>query len=400
MKSICLYFQVHLPFRYRRYRFFDIGNDHYYYDDYSNETIIKKLAEKNYLPANELLLKLAHKLEGKFKVSFSITGLDLEQFELYSPEVIESFKKLSKTGCIEFLSGTYSNTLSSFKNPCIFEKQVKLHEERIFDLFGQKSRVFMNTEMIYSDEIGALVAKMGYKSVLTEGARHILGWKSPNFVYVNAINPKMKILMRNFKLSDDISSYFSDKSEFDYPLIAEKITGWLEKIDQKEEVINIFLNYELFGELQLGENCISDIWENFAMLIAKNPTMKFATPSEIIEELQPVSIVNVPNPISWANEERDLTLWLGNDMQKEACEKLYSLGERMEKCSNAELHKDWNYLQASDHFYYMSTKNYLHNNSKNLSNPFDTPYEAFINYMNILSDFKIRLNSFVTEHEI
>ena len=393
MKSVCLFFHAHQPFRHRRYRFFDIGNDHYYYDDYSNETMMRKVIEESYLPTNELLLKLANKLKDKFKVSLSITGLALEQFELYAPEVIESFKKLAETGCVEFLSENYFHTLSSLKNPDIFEKQVKLHEKRIFDLFGQKPNIFRNSEMIYSDEIGALIAGMGYKGMLTEGAKHIFG--NPNFVYANAIDPSMKILTRNFKLSNDISSHFLNKNESEYPLTAEKFTGWLEKMEKEEEVVNIFLNYDH----QSKESGIFDFLENFAALIVENPSLKFATPSEIIEELQPVSTISVPHPISWTDEERDLTALLGNDMQKEAYEKLYSLSERMEKCNNPELQKDWNYLQVSDHFYYMSTKDYSYDSRQNLFNPFNTPYEAFINYMNILSDFKIRLNSFVPENE-
>ncbi len=400
MKSICLFFQVHQPFRHRRYRFFDIGNDHYYYDDYTNETILRKVAEKSYLPTNELLLKLADKLEGKFKVSFSITGTALEQFELYAPEVIGSFKKLAKTGCVEFLSETYSHSLSSLKDRDIFEKQVKLHDDRIFGLFGHKPQIFRNTEMIYSDEIGAQIAEMGYKGILTEGAKHILGWKSPNFLYVNAINPRLKVLMRNFKLSDDISFRFSNREWSEFPLTAEKFVSWLEKMDEKEEVVNIFLSYESFGERQTKESGIFNFFENLAGQIVNNHNLKFATPSEVVEELQPVSMVNVPHPISWADEERDLTAWLGNGMQKEAFEKLYELRHRMEKCSDPELVKDWNYLQISDHFYYMSTKYYSHGGNQNNVNPFDTPYEAFINYMNVLSDFKIRLNSYVPESEM
>ena len=400
MKSICLFFQVHQPFRHRRYHFFDIGNDHYYYDDYANETIMRKVAEESYLPTNKLLLKLADELEGKFKVAFSITGLALEQFELYAPEVIESFHKLAKTGCVEFLSETYSHSLSSLNDKDIFEKQVKLHDQRIFKLFGHKPRVFRNTEMIYSDKIGAQIAEMGYSAMLTEGAKHILGWKSPNFLYVNAINPRLKVLMRNFKLSDDISFRFSNKNWSEYPLTAEKFVGWLEKINPNEEVTNIFLSYESFGERQSAESGIFDFLKDLPKKIIENPNLKFATPSEVVEELQPISVVSVPHSISWADEERDLTAWLGNRLQKEAFEKLYNLKNQMTNCTNPELNKDWNYLQVSDHFYYMSTKLFSDGEVHQSFNPFDSPYEAFINYMNVLSDFKIRLNSFVPENEM
>lgn len=400
MKSVCLFFQVHQPFRHRRYRFFDIGNDHYYYDDYTNETILQKIAQNSYLATNKILLELIDKLEGKFKVAFSITGLALEQFAMYSPEVIDSFQQLAKTGCVEFLAETYSHSLASLKDNDIFEDQVKLHEKKIFELFKQKPRVFRNTEMIYSDDIGNQIVGMGFKAMLTEGAKHVLGWKSPNFMYVNAINPRLKILMRNFKLSDDISFRFSNTNWSEYPLTAEKFTHWLEDIDEKEEVINLFLSYESFGERQKKETGIFDFLKALPETVIKSPGLKFATPTEVVEELQPISMVSVPHPISWADEERDLTAWLGNKMQKEAFGKLYDLRNRMAKCKDPDLNKDWIYLQVSDHFYYMSTKYFSDGEVHRSFNPFDTPYEAFINYMNVLSDFKIRLNSFVPENEI
>lgn len=399
MKSIALFFQVHQPFRYRRYRFFDIGNDHYYYDDYANETILRKVAETSYLPANELLLKLAGELEGKFKVAFSVTGTALDQFQLYAPEVLESFQKLAKTGCVEFLSETYSHSLSALKDKTIFEQEVKQHEQKIFELFGQKPKVFRNTEMIYSDEIGDRVAKMGYKAMLTEGARHVLGWKSPNFLYVNAANPRLKVFMRNYKLSDDISFRFSNSNWSEYPLTAEKFIGWLTQLNRKEEVVNLFLSYESLGGRQPKESGIFDFFEHLARGIVKHPELKFATPTEVLAEVQPVSVVSVPHPISWADEERDLTAWLGNEMQKEAFDKLYELSPRMARCTDAELSKDWNYLQVSDHFYYMSTKLFSSGEVHSYLNPFESPYEAFINYMNVLSDFKIRLNSVFPENE-
>ncbi|MFW6310085.1 MAG: glycoside hydrolase family 57 protein [Prolixibacteraceae bacterium] len=400
MKTICLFFQVHQPFRHKRYRFFDIGNDHYYYDDYTNETVMQRVAQNSYLETNRLLLKLADELEGKFKVAFSITGTALDQFEMYAPEVIDSFQQLAKTGCIEFLAETYSHSLASLKNRNIFEKQVRLHEKRIYDLFGHKPAVFRNTEMIYSDEIGDLVAQMGYNGILTEGAKHILGWKSPNYLYANAANPRIKVLMRNFKLSDDISFRFSNSNWSEYPLTADKFIGWIEKTDKKEEVINLFLSYESFGERQKKESGIFQFLEYFARKVVTGENLKFSTPKQVIEQIQPISAVSVPHAISWADEERDLTAWLGNDMQKEAFEKLYSLFPRMEQCDDLELNNDWNYLQVSDHFYYMSTKYFSSGEPGNsYVNPFKSPYEAFINYMNILSDFNIRLNAFVPENE-
>lgn len=400
MKSISLFFQVHQPFRHRRYRFFDIGNDHYYYDDYANETTIRKVAEKSYLPTNKLLLKLIGELEGKFKVSFSITGTALEQFELYAPEVIESFQELAKTGCVEFLSETYSHSLASLKNRSVFEEEVKQHGRKIQELFGHKPKIFRNTEMIYSDEIGELVSDMGFKAILTEGARHVLGWKSPNFLYVNAANPKLKVFMRNFKLSDDIAFRFSNSNWSEFPLTAEKFIGWLNNLDSKEEVVNLFLNYESLGGRQSKESGIFDFLEFLVNGIVKEPGLKFATPSEVLTKVQPISAVSVPHAISWADEERDLTAWLGNEMQKEAFGKLYELSSQMQHCTDEELKKDWNYLQASDHFYYMSTKLFSDGEVHNYYNPFESPYEAFINYMNVLSDFKIRLNSIIPQKEL
>ncbi len=399
MKTIALFFQVHQPFRHRRYRFFDIGNDHYYYDDYANETVLRKIAENSYLPTNKLLLKLANKLEGKFKVAFSITGTALSQFELYAPEVIDSFKQLAKTGCVEFVAETYSHSLSSLKHKQIFEKEVKQHEQKIYDLFGHQPKIFRNTEMIYSDEIGEWVSKMGYNAMLTEGARHVLGWKSPNFLYLNAANPRLKIFMRNFKLSDDISFRFSNSNWSEYPLTSDKFIGWLKNLDKKEEVVNLFLSYESLGERQKESSGIFSFLEYFSRGVVETPNLKFGTPSEILSNVQPVSVVSVPHPISWADEERDLTAWLGNEMQKEAFEKLYALSPRMAECTDNEMIKDWNYLQSSDHFYYMSTKFFSDGEVHSYFNPFESPYEAFINYMNVLSDFKMRLNALFPENK-
>lgn len=396
MKSICFYFQVHQPFRYRRYRFFDIGNDHYYYDDYANESILRKVAERCYLPANKLMLELIKKHNGKFKIAYSISGLALEQFELYAPEVLDSFKALAQTGHVEFLSETYSHSLVSLKNPDLFRKQVEAHDQVIEKFFGQKPTVFRNTELIYSDEIGALVADMGYKAMMTEGARHILGWKSPNFLYVNAINPRLKVLMRNFKLSDDLGFRFSNKGWNEYPLTAEKYVGWINSLD-KDEICNIFLDYESFGEHQRKDTGIFNFMEHLPEAVFKNSKMTFATPSEIVANFQPVSVVSVPQPISWADEERDLTAWLGNELQDEAFNKIYELADRMNKVTDSVMIKDWNYLQASDHFYYMCTKFFSDGEVHKYFNPYESPYEAFINYMNVFSDFKLRLNSFVPE---
>ncbi|NBC83353.1 MAG: polysaccharide deacetylase family protein [Bacteroidetes bacterium] len=397
MKTICLYFQVHQPFRLKRYRFFNIGNDHYYYDDYLNESIVQKIANKCYLPANKILLELIRKYPDKFKVAFSISGLAIEQFELYAPEVLESFQKLAKTGNVEFLSETYSHSLAALKHKDEFQLQVNQHAEKILELFGQKPTVFRNTELIYSDEIGTRVADMGFKAMITEGAKHVLGWKSPNYLYCNNINPKLKILLKNFKLSDDIAFRFSNKGWPEYPLTAKKFVKWIKDTDHKEEMINLFMDYETFGEHQWEETKIFDFLRSFPAEVFKSSKITFSTPGEIAVNYQPVSAINVPNPISWADEERDLTAWLGNDLQDDAYDKLYGIAEKVRKTDDLKLLKDWNFLQASDHFYYMSTKFFSDGEVHSYFNPYESPYDAYINYMNVLSDFIIRVQSAIPE---
>ena len=393
MRTICFYFQVHQPFRFRRYRFFDIGNDHYYYDDYSNESILNKVAQKCYLPANALMLDLIGKYKGRFKIAYSISGIALEQFRLYAPEVLDSFKGLAETGQVEFLSETYAHSLSSLKGREEFERQVNAHKALIKEHFGQVPTVFRNTELVYSDEIGATVADMGYKAMITEGAKHVLGWKSPNFLYCNAINPKLKLLLKNFKLSDDIAFRFSNKGWPEYPLTADKFVDWLNQIPENEEVVNLFMDYETFGEHQWAETGIFDFLKALPDSVFRNSPFTFSTPSEVAKKLQVVAAAHVPNPISWADEERDLTAWLGNEMQHEAFDKLYSLGEQVYATDDDAIRQDYAYLQVSDHFYYMSTKFFSDGEVHSYFNPYDTPYDAFINYMNVLSDFEIRVNA-------
>jgi len=395
MKTVCLNFQIHQPFRYRKYRFFDIGNDAYYYDDFANETILRKAADQCYLPANKIILEQILKYKGKFKVSYSLSGVVLDQFKLYAPEVIESFKKLAATGCVEFLSETYANSLVSLADGGFFESQVKAHDDLIEELFEQRPKVFSNTELIYSDEIGDLVQRMGFEAMITEGAKHILGWKSPNYLYCNALNPRLKVLMRNFRFSDDLSFRFSNKAWNEFPLTAEKYAGWMNSLPKEEEVVTIFINYETFGQLQPKNSGIFDFLKKLPEAILKSGKLSFSMASEVINDLQPVSAVHVPYPISWADEERDLSAWLGNELQKEAFDKLYQLKDRMRNCTDATMLKDWDYLQTNDHFYYMCTKFFSDGEVHKYFNPYGTPYEAFINYMNVLSDFKIRLNAVV-----
>jgi alpha-amylase len=395
MKTICLYFQVHQPFRFRRYRFFDIGESQYYYDDYSNESIMKKVAGKCYLPANKVMLDLIEKYGERFKVAWSISGVALDQFELYAPEVLESFRKLAGTGQVEFLAETYSHSLVSLKDPDEFRQQVTEHSNRIESLFGIKPKVFRNTELVYSDDIGAMVADMGYCAMLTEGAKHILGWKSPNYLYYNAANPRLKLLLKNYKLSDDIAFRFSNRGWSEWPLTAGKYAGWLKNLDKNEEIINLFMDYETFGEHQWAETGIFDFLKALPGEILKDKNYRFLTPSEVAETLQPVAPLQVPYPISWADEERDLSAWLGNDMQNDAFNKLYALKDLVKKTDDPKILTDWRYLQVSDHFYYMSTKFFSDGEVHKYFNPYESPYDAFINYMNVLSDFSRRINELV-----
>ncbi len=390
MKTICFYFQIHQPFRLKRYRFFDIGNDHYYYDDFNNDEIITRIAHRSYLPANQMLLEMIKNSNGKFKVAFSISGVALEQLEIYVPEFIDSMKELAKTGCVEFLSETYAHSLASLKDPDEFVKQVKEHDDKIEMLFGQRPKVFRNTELIYSDEIACMVASMGFKGCITEGAKHILGWKSPNYLYNSAAVPKLKLLLKNYKLSDDITFRFSNYEWSEYPLTADKYMGWINSLPESEQVINLFMNYETLGELQPRESGIFEFMKALPHF-AEQMGITFSTPTEVISKLKPVDSLSVLHPISWADEERDTSAWLGNLLQNEAFDKLYSVGERVRLCTDRRLKQDWNYLQTSDHFYYMCTKFLADGAIHSHYSPYDSAYEAFTNYMNVLSDFVVRV---------
>ena len=390
-KSLCFYFQVHQPDRLRLYRFFDIGNDSQYFDDFANRTILRRVADRCYLPMNAIILELINKYQGQFKVAYSISGVALEQFEKYAPEVLESFKRLADTKCVEFLAETYSHSLASLISAKEFKAQVKEHAAAIKKHFGVTPKAFRNTELIYSDEIGAAVADMGYNVMLTEGANHILGWKSPNYVYTNAINPKLKLLLKNFNLSDDIAFRFSDRSNPNWPLTSEKYAQWLNEAGKNDEVINLFMDYETFGEHQRQSTGIFEFMRALPGSVLANTDLKFRTPSEVAQQHQPVAPLHVPFAISWADEERDTSAWIGNELQNEAFHKLYELEKAVMATKDASLISDFRKLQESDHFYYMCTKFFSDGAVHKYFNPYDTPYEAFINYMNALSDFKLRV---------
>ncbi|WP_215224210.1 glycoside hydrolase family 57 protein [Echinicola shivajiensis] len=392
MRTICFYFQVHQPYRLKPYRFFDIGEDHYYWDDFANRSIMRKVAEKCYLPMNQLLLELIEKYDGKFKVSFSLSGVFMDQMEEYAPDVLESFQKLVATGHAELLNETYAHALAALKSKEEFHDMVLKQQDKIKKLFnGYTPKVFRNTELIYSDTIGEMVAELGYDAILTEGAKHILGWKSPNYVYCNAIEPKLKVLLKNFRLSDDIAFRFGEKAWADWPLTTDKFVNWINQIPQEEEVINLFMDYETFGEHQWAESGIFEFMRHLPEAVLSQSNFTFSTPSEVVSEAPPVGKIHVPVPISWADEERDLTAWLGNDLQDEAFDRLYELEHLVKKSKDPSIQKDWKYLQTSDHFYYMCTKFFSDGDIHAYFSPYESPYEAFINYMNVLSDFMLRL---------
>lgn len=389
MKTICLYFEIHQNIHLKRYRFFDIGTDHYYYDDYENERSITEIAERSYIPALTTLLEMVKNNGGAFKVAFSISGVALEQLEIYSPAVIDLLHQLNDTGCCEFLCEPYSHGLSSLANEECFREEVSRMSAKIKQVFGQTPKVFRNSSLIYSNEIGSVVASMGFKGILTEGAKHVLGWKSPHYVYHCAYNPNLKILLRDFKLSDDISLRFSNSDWSEYPLFADKYIGWIAGLPEEEQVINIFMELSALG---IAQPLSSNILQFMKALpaCAKEKGISFSTPSEIVTKFKSVDQVDVPYPMSWADEERDTSCWLGNVMQREAFNKLYSVAGRVHLCDDRRIKQDWDYLQASNNFRFMTTKKTGIWLNRGI---YDSPYDAFTNYMNILGDFISRVDA-------
>ncbi|MDH6533548.1 alpha-amylase [Parabacteroides sp. 52] len=387
MKTICFYFQIHQPFRLKRYRFFDIGNDHYYYDDFQNEEIMHRIAERCYLPANRAILEMIKTSGGKFKVAFSVSGTALEQIEVYAPEVIDSFRELYATGNVEFMAETYAHSLSSLGDPEEFKDQVKRHADKIYSMFGAKPKVFRNTELIYSDDIADQVYQLGYKGMLTEGAKHILGWKSPNYVYTASTEPQLKLLLKNDRFSEDLSMRFNNYTWSEYPLTADKFMSWIASTPESEQIINLFMNYEVLGSLQPAESGIFDFFKALPRFAAEKG-ISFSTPSEVFKLLKPVDAISVPYPMSWVDEEKDTGSWIGNILQQEAFRKINDIGERVRMVEDRRIRQDWNYLQSSDHFYYMNTRH-----PGGGFSPYDNPYDAFNNYMNVLSDFILRVNA-------
>jgi len=388
MASVVFYFQIHQPFRLRRYSFFD--SDRHYFDDHKNSDIIRKVAQKCYLPANKMLLETIQSHGGKFRIAYSITGLALEQFLSYAPDVVESFVELNKTGCVEFLDETYYHSLSFLYSREEFRSQVEAHRKLIKDLFGQQPRIFRNTELIYNNDLAHFISHMGYDGILAEGADHILGFRSPNFVY-RPPHAKIKLLLKNYRLSDDIAFRFSNRAWEQWPLTAEKFAQWVNQINGNGFLCNLFFDYETFGEHHWADTGIFDFMRHLPGEVLKTRENDFLTPSQAIDRYEPAGELDVPHMISWADTERDLSAWLGNAMQSNALHEMYKLEGALREKGDAQLLTDWRRLTTSDHFYYMCTKHWADGAVHRYFSPYESPYDSYINFMNVLDNVQARL---------
>lgn len=393
MKTICLYFEIHQIIHLKRYRFFDIGTDHYYYDDYENERSISDIAERSYMPALNTFLEMIRNNGNYFKLAFSISGVGLEQLEMHAPQVITKLQELNDTGCVEFLAEPYSHGLSSMVSEEAFAADVKKQAAKIQEYFGKKPTVLRNSSLIYSDDIGGQAAAMGFKGMLTEGAKHVLGWKSPHYVYNCAIAPNLKLLLRDVELSDDISLRFNNSDWAGYPLFADNYINRIASLPENEQVINIFMELSALG---IAQPLSSNILEFIKALpgYAKEKGITFSTPTEICLKMNSVGNLDVPDTLSWVDEERDVSCWLGNPMQREAFNKLYSVADRVRIANDPRINQDWDYLQASNNFRFMTTKPSNVGLDRGI---YSSPFDAFTNYMNILGDFINRVNSLYPE---
>ena len=389
MKTVCLYFEIHQNIHLKRYRFFDIGTDHYYYDDYENERSITETAEHSYIPALQALIEMAHRYGDYFKCAFSLSGTAIELLEQYSPEVLELLNELNQTGCVEFLAEPYSHGFSSIKSPECFRQEVERVSKKIKSLFGKAPKVLRNSCLMYSDDIGELVADMGFKGMLAEGAKQTLGWKSPHFVYHCCRNPKLKLLLRDPALSEDISYRFNDHSWSEYPLFAETYADWIAQQPADEPVVNLFMELCALGMFQPLSSNILEFFKALPEQLRQRG-ITFSTPSEICNNVKSVGPLMVEYPTTWVDEERDLSPWLGNVMQQEALDKLYSVADRVRIAGDKRLLQDWDYLQASNNLRFISTKANSYGGYRGI---YSSPYDAFTNYMNILGDFITRVNN-------
>ena len=397
MPSVCFYFQVHQPYRLRHYTAFD--HSPRYFDEFKNASICRKVANKCYLPSNRLLLDVIRRLEGRFKISYSLTGVILEQFKKYCPEVMSTFDALAETGCVEFLGETYYHSLSFLYSRDEFVAQINKHTEMIQKLYGQTPRVFRNTELIYSNALAETIEKMGrFDAVITEGADHILGERHSNFVYRPPHCERLKLLLKNYSLSDDIAFRFGNRGWKEFPLTADKFATWVNRVNGNGHCINLFMDYETFGEHQWEDTGIFSFMSHLPEKILKHPDNSFMTPSEIIDSYDAVDVIDVPHIISWADTERDLSAWLGNPMQSGALHDIYKIEKLVKQTQNEELLADWRQLQTSDHFYYMCTKYFADGDVHKYFNPYESPYDSYINFMNVLSNLKERCTESFVSH--
>ncbi|MBD3355166.1 polysaccharide deacetylase family protein, partial [Candidatus Woesearchaeota archaeon] len=383
MVDVCFYFQVHQPARLKNYSVFEIGKNHDYFDHKKNRDVLEKVSNKCYIPANNLMLQLI-KNHPEFRISYSLSGILLDQLEEYAPEVLQSFQSLADTGNVEILEETYYHSLAFMYSKSEFKKQIALHKKKIKKLFNYTPKIFRNTELIYNNELANYIEKMGYKGILAEGADHVLGWRSPNFVYSPKTTSKIKLLLKNYKLSDDIAFRFSNQGWPEWPLTTGKFTQWVNNINGGGNTVNLFMDYETFGEHQWSSTGIFNFMKNLPKEILKHPDNSFATPSEIVKKFEPLGELDVHHVVSWADMERDLSAWLGNKMQQSAVQKIYALEKTVKRSKDEKLVEDWRKLQTSDHFYYMCTKWFNDGDVHKYFNPYDSPYDAFITYMNIL----------------
>jgi alpha-amylase len=385
MPSVCFYFQVHQPLRLRHYTIFD--NSSTYFDDFKNASICRKVANKCYLPTNRLLLEIIRRFNGQFRIAYSVTGVLLEQLHKYCPEVVSTFDALAQTGCVEFLAETYYHSLSWLYSRSEFIEQVNKHIEMVEYLFGQTPRVFRNTELIYNNELAKTINSMGkFDAIMAEGADHILGYRSPNFVYRPPGCDNLKLLLKNYSLSDDIAFRFSNRQWAEFPLMADKFTDWINRVNGNGNVVNLFMDYETFGEHQWEDTGIFNFMSHLPEEILKHPDNSFKTPSEVASCYDAVGMVDVPHITSWADMERDLSAWLGNAMQSNALHELYHLEHLIKETGDEDLIADWRRLQTSDHFYYMCTKYFSDGDVHKYFNPYDSPYDSYINFMNVLNN--------------
>ena len=397
MLSVCAYFHVHQPYRIKRYRIFDIGNDHEYFNDSSetdlnNRRVLAKVAGKSYVPTNEVLLGLLKK-HPEFRFAFSFSGVLLDQLESDFPDVLDSFKRLIATGRVEVLADTYHHSLAFFYSPKEFKRQIQLHSETIWRLFRVRPHVLRNTELSYRNDLAKWAEEYGFEGIMAEGWDHYLGWRSPNFLYRPKDCQKIKVLLKNYRLSDDIAFRFSERSFKGWPVTAEKFAHWVNAHHGTGETINLFMDYETFGEHQWEDSGIFHFLRALPGELMKHPETMFRTPTETVRALHTVGEFDVPHILTWADTERDLSAWVSNDIQRSAITELYALEENVLRTKNEKLIEYLRRLQTSDHFYYMCTKWFADGDVHKYFNPYASPYDAYIAFMNALNDLKLRIKT-------